>query len=263
MTQNKRPATTLAHLVDTYPDLSLQEAPSRLYAIATWKGQECDRCSFLTKVGSELRIAEEDRSLRENARKFLLRHVVSTLLPKADSGRADTPEHQKAAEICVNFYSENTEHGHYEKGSEDFRILHRFLSRSKPATEDLEVKERWFKAVIYARCWELINWDWEAAFTLHRYLLPHLSSDTLDRHDITREELILALEPSAWAKYDLLVNSDTLRKMSADLLRMQIVGGFAQNDASFKRHAEVMLALIAQRAALWSLMLRDHAGMLA
>lgn len=262
MNQKKRPETTLAHLVDTYEDLSEHEAHSRLYAIATWKGQEYERCSFLTKVGSELGVAGPDRSLRVNARKFLLRHVVSTLLPKADSGHSDTSEHVAAAEICVNFYSKDSDHTVDDKSSGDFRILHEFLSRTRSRRDDAEVRERWFQAVIYARLWELINWNWEAAFTLHRYLLPRVSSEALNLVCLTKHELRLALDASAWAIPDPGLPADTFKLMSQDLLRMQIVAGLAQNNVSYKKHAEVMLALIAQQVAQWGLFLSDHLGMI-
>ncbi len=219
MNKSKRTHLRLHELIQKYDEVSYQEAPGILHAIASDLGNELTRTNFLVRIGREDDQKESNEEFRKLARINLVRHVVSKLLVNYEV----LSEVMGAAETCVGFFALNSKHAPAD--NRDLKIVHDFLERFYKAKLAMRetVTDQFTEALVTAKHYEFLiqNGMGEGAVVIYKKLLAQLGGVFPESYKLVTDLKIR--RPSM--PQDVRLYRRHGRHAMADVVRMNVVAG--------------------------------------
>lgn len=209
-------------LVSEYPVVSPDEARGILYATAKSLEKDSKKVGFLTQIGNEVVVCEDNGTLRLEARTRLFRNVVRDLLLSKIVEEDDVI----AAQLCVVFLAQSSKHCPAE--GRERNLVRSFLERCFKCHEDLEPQientgysyQELVQALVNAKHFGFLLKEClpEAAVTIYDTIRAQMGEPTQEHFSPLHLDFIDWWHPSQRGRIKTNVLND-------DLLRIQLLGG--------------------------------------
>lgn len=207
----------LEQLIEKYAVASVQEAFGLVPIIASRR--EHDSVKFLMKIGSEISITEPLADLRNEARKCLIRQILSKMLITIGT----TSDDLKDIVCCIDFFAASRAHCG-GSNARDMQTIQTFLQRCYKTSAPLDLSsDNFLRAVVNSSYYEfLLSENWVEA-------IPLLQDCLIQEMNRLHPEEIYGIQ-SLWFNHSYLpenhvILSEQLRESGYDLVRISLLCG--------------------------------------